>query len=262
VGGPYRTIVVDDGSDVPLADVCARAGDWVTCLRQENAGPAAARNAGARAAEGAEILCFTDDDCEPHPEWAARLAKAQGAVPWRMVGGHVKNCLSDNVFAEASQSLCAFLYDQHDRSGGEGRFFTSNNLACRREDFLSLGGFDESFPLAAGEDRDLGLRWSAAGGALVYAEAAAVDHRHDLTLRQFLRQHANYGRGARSLHRALERRGDARPRLESLRFYLGLVTWPLRRPGRRRLMQAGLLGLSQFAMVAGYLMARRAEERN
>jgi glycosyltransferase involved in cell wall biosynthesis len=49
---PFEVVVVDDGSRVPLADVCARFGDRVRCVRQENAGPAAARNRAVREARG------------------------------------------------------------------------------------------------------------------------------------------------------------------------------------------------------------------
>ena len=41
-------------------------------LSQANAGPAAARNYGARLARGA-ILLFTDADCAPAPDWAERM---------------------------------------------------------------------------------------------------------------------------------------------------------------------------------------------
>ena len=259
-GGPYRTIVVDDGSDMPVNDICRAAGDWVSCLRQENAGPAAARNAGGRAADGAEILCFTDDDCLARPDWIRQLVRAQGATPWRLVGGRIENLLTANVFAEASQSLATYLYDYYASSDSEMAFFTTNNMACRREDFLAVGGFDESFGFAS-EDRDFSLRWKLEGGVLAFEADAVVGHVHDLTLAKFLRQHRSYGRGAWRLHRAMDTRGEPQPKIEPLRFYAGLLTWPLRRPGRRRLAQSALIGLSQVAMVAGYLDARREARR-
>jgi GT2 family glycosyltransferase len=228
----------------------------VRCLRQANAGPAAARNAGAAAAR-AGFLAFTDDDCQPEPGWVAALRAAQAGDAARLVGGRVTNLLPDNPYSAASQALCDYLYDYFGAAAGAAPFFTSNNIGCDRARFLAIGGFDASFPLAAAEDRDFGLRWRAAGGALAYAPAAVVGHAHRLTLRGFFRQHANYGRGARHLHKVMDGRGDRRPKLEAARFYLGLVSYPLRRPGRARLTQAALLGLSQVAMVAGYLREAR-----
>lgn len=251
-GGPYDVVVVDDGSGEPLAPVVAEFGGLARCLRQDNAGPAAARNAGAAAAR-AGFLAFTDDDCRPEPGWVAALLARHGGEAGRLVGGRVVNLLPDNPYAAASQSLCDFLYEWWGAEAGEMPFFTSNNMGLSRDRFEALGGFDTSFPLAAGEDRDFGLRWRAAGGSLAYAPGAVVGHAHALTLKGFLRQHANYGRGAHHLHRAMDARRDHRPKVESARFYLGLVGHPLRRPGRGRLAQAVLMGLSQVAMVRGYL---------
>lgn len=260
-GGPYRTIVVDDGSPEPLAPVCA-AHPWVRYLRQDNAGPAAARNAGARTAMegGATFLCFTDDDCRPRPGWASALHAAWGGDPARLVGGRVENVLTDNVYAAASQSLCDYLYDYFGADRGTVPFFTSNNIGCPAARFTALGGFDETFPLAAAEDRDFGLRWGD-GGSLIYAEAAVVDHAHALTLRRFWRQHSNYGRGARHLHRVMAARGDARPRREALGFYAGLLVHPLRHRAGMAVRQSLLLGLSQIATVGGYLAEGRAKRR-
>jgi len=251
-GGPFETIVVDDGSSMPLAPVCAGFGPHVRCIRQENAGPATARNTGARSAMG-DFLAFTDDDCQPEPDWIRRLVAAHGGDPMRLVGGRVENLLTANVFAESSQSLCDFLYDYYDAGAGGAPFFTSNNIGCSRSRFFSIGGFDETFPLAAAEDRDFGMRWRDAGGSLVYAPDAVVGHAHPLTLGRFWRQHVNYGRGARHLHGVVDRRGSRRPKLESARFYLGLVGHPLRRGLRDGLGQSALLALSQVAIIAGYL---------
>ena len=255
-----EVVVVDDGSPEPLAPVCAGL-KGVRCVRQANAGPAAARNRGAREARGA-FLAFTDDDCRPRPDWLSALRRAWGGDARRMVGGRVVNGLPANPYASASQALCDYLYDYYGAASGKAPFFTTNNLGVAREALLAMGGFDEGFPLAAAEDRDLGLRWRDAGGTLAFAPEAVVDHHHALTLRRFWRQHANYGHGARALHRALDRRGSPQPKVEPPRFYAGLLAWPLRRRGLRGLGGAALMGLSQVAMVRGYARARAEERRS
>ncbi|MGP1357568.1 glycosyltransferase family 2 protein, partial [Roseicyclus sp.] len=63
----YRVIVVDDGSDVPFAPLAAEYGGLVEVIRQENKGPAAARNRGVEAAS-TDFVAFTDDDCRPEPD--------------------------------------------------------------------------------------------------------------------------------------------------------------------------------------------------
>lgn len=259
-GGPYPVIIVDDGGDAELDFVETEFGPWAQLVRRQNGGPAAARNSGVAAAR-TELLCFTDDDCAPRPDWVRRMAMQQGGVQKRMVGGRVDNALTNDVCAEASQSMCSYLYEYFQSGGTSMAFFTTNSICCRRDDFLAIGGFDESFPRAASEDRDFGLRWRDAGGALVYDDLAVIDHYHNLSLRAFWRQHANYGRGARQLHLALDRRGDPRPKTEKLGFYIGLLLHPLRRGGRRPIVQSVLVGLSQVAMVAGYAEARREERR-
>lgn len=254
-GGPWPVIVVDDGSPQPLETVCAAAGDNVLCIRQENAGPGAARNTGARAVRTRHVL-YIDDDCYPRPDWALRLLAAQAGVPQRLVGGRIVNGLTGNVYSSASQSLSSYLYQWYQQSGSPMDFFTTNNMCCRVEDFLAVGGFDESFSVAS-EDRDLSLRWKDAGGHLAYAPDAVVEHFHDMTLRSYWRQHFNYGRGARHLHLTMDGRGDPRPKVESVRFYAGMLTHPLRHSPKNRLTESFVVGLSQVAMVAGYLRAIR-----
>ena len=52
---------------------------------------------------------------------------------------------------------------------------------------------------------------------------------HALSFGRFNRMHFNYGRGAFDLHRSRARRGERTLRIEPVRFYYGLVTYPLRR---------------------------------
>ena len=66
-----ETIVIDDGSPDRSAEIAsARAG--VRVLRQERAGVAAARNAGASPQREGELLAFLDQDDEWHPAKLAR----------------------------------------------------------------------------------------------------------------------------------------------------------------------------------------------
>jgi GT2 family glycosyltransferase len=253
----FELVVVDDGSPTPLQEVCAQFGDKVRYLRQENAGPASARNYGARSTS-APFIAFTDDDCRPQPDWLSKLQAAHAGQSDRLVGGLVINALPDDPYASASQALCDYLYDYFEAEQGNMPFFTSNNIAMSREGFESIGGFDQTFERAAAEDRDFGLRWRDSGGSLVYAQDATIDHYHGMTLQKYWRQHSNYGAGAFRLHQLLDVRNADQPKREPLAFYLGLLAWPIKTGGMGKARQSVLLAVSQFAMVAGYSSAARA----
>src|ERR671923_2788713 len=89
-------VVVDDGSTDATAVEAAAARPRVRLIRQRPAGPAAARNTGARAA-GGTFLCFTDDDCEPEPKGVERLtAPPRGGAP--AAAGRTITAAIDNPF--------------------------------------------------------------------------------------------------------------------------------------------------------------------
>ena len=254
----FEVIVVDDGSTCPPREAVARARASfdVRLIEQANAGPASARNAGARAARGTYVV-FTDDDCRPDPGWLRAIDATAARHPGSAIGGRVVNALADGLYSTASQLLIEFLYDYFNVDETGGRFFITSNLAVPARSFHDIGGFDVSFPLAAAEDRDLCDRWREAGLEMVYCDDAVVNHAHSLGLRTFCRQHFNYGRGAFHLHCARARRGERPLRVEPPNFYSRLVGYPFgRAETARALPLSALLALSQGVYVAGYLSER------
>ena len=69
----FEAIVVDDESTDRTAEV-AKEFPKVRVLRQKHAGPAVARNLGAKAAKG-RIVVFTDSDCIAEKNWLAEMLK-------------------------------------------------------------------------------------------------------------------------------------------------------------------------------------------
>jgi len=251
----FEVIVVDDGSETPpevvVASFCGQLD--VKLLTQAHAGPAAARNTGAARAKG-KFLAFTDDDCAPAPDWlqslAARFARASDCA----IGGRTLNALPDNLYSTASQLLIAYLYTYYNADSDRARFFASNNLAMPADRFHAIGGFDTTYTRTAAEDRELCDRWLHHGYRMTYAPEALVYHAHALTLRTFLRQHFNYGRGAFRFRQARAQRARGRIRLEPFSFYLNLLLYPFSQvQGRRALLVAALLGVSQWANATGFL---------
>jgi glycosyltransferase involved in cell wall biosynthesis len=242
-------VVVDDGSaDARSVEQTVAASPSARLLRLDGVGPAAARNRGARSARGSLVL-FTDDDCEPAPDWLARLTSALGGRV-DAAAGRTLNGLPGNPLAEASQVIANYLVERSLEPSGRATFATSNNLACTIEAFAAVS-FDERYPGAGGEDRDWCARLAANGLALVVEPAAIVVHRHELHAGAFWRQHFAYGRGARRYRRDHPAEG----RVSSPRFYSGLV-----RAGFDRGPTVGsLVAVAQAAAAAGFLSEAVAE---
>lgn len=250
----FEVIVVDDGSPMPLDAVIERfqSSLQIKLIRQDNQGPAVARNTGVNAARG-KVLAFIDDDCLADSGWLAALVRTLRDDPTVLVGGRIINSLLDNLFSEASQSLTEYLYDYYANNNHERRFFTSNNMACLAETFREMGGFCQQYFAYVSEDRDLSNRWSKAGYKLQYAPDALVLHAHDLALSTFLKQHFIYGQGAFAFHKVRAQGGT--PRLEPISFYKNLILSPFGANKQHALALSYLLTLAQAANASGFFWA-------
>jgi GT2 family glycosyltransferase len=191
--GDWELIIVDDGSPIPVS-VKSTGHFPCTVIRQNNAGPSAARNRGVQAARGEWIAC-TDDDCLPEPTWLETLMQMATQHPDALIGGTTVNGLVNDPYAATSQLIVDLVYEHFNADPKNAYFFASNNILCRRDQFLALDGFDESFEIAS-EDRDFCDRWRIRGWPMIWQPEAKIEHRHGQSLLKFIHLHFRYGRGA------------------------------------------------------------------
>jgi glycosyltransferase involved in cell wall biosynthesis len=182
--GGFEILVVDDGSSDEIAAV-VQAYAEVRLIRQRNAGPAAARNRGARESSGAIIL-FTDDDCVPTPGWIEAML-APFADP-EVVGA--KGAYRTRQTAMAARFVQIEYEDRYRIMAGfsEIDFIDTYSAAYRRDRFLEMGGYDTSFPVACAEDAELSYRMSARRWTMKFAPQAIVYHTHPDTFISYLRK--------------------------------------------------------------------------
>jgi len=182
-----EVVVVDDGSSDETARVAEQAGARV--IRRAPAGPAAARNTGWRSTQ-ADIVAFTDSDCEPNPHWCARIAEALADEKVGAVGGSYDIANPESPLARV---VHAEILARHARMGRFVRALGTYNFAARREVLERLDGFDESYTNASGEDNDLSYRMLASGLKLLFLPANTVLHVHPTRLWGYLKSQARHG---------------------------------------------------------------------
>jgi GT2 family glycosyltransferase len=203
--GGFEVIVVDDGSTDDTGAVVRNAGlANIQYLRQGNAGAAAARNRGWQSARG-EIVAFTDDDCVPSPEWLVELTQAFDDRRPVAVGGAIVPLVPGFL----AQFVQAERLVGHGGDASSVGYLVTANAAFSREVLARVGGFDERFPGAAGEDTDLTYRLLARDLPVTVIDGAVVAHDHRSSLRQLLRTYNKHGHGRWQLAQNHPNRGLA-----------------------------------------------------
>ena len=184
----YEVIVVDDGSADRTVEVARIHKVRLVC--QSHAGPAAARNLGAQAAQG-EIMLFTDADCEPARDWVERMVESF-RDPEVMGAKGVYRTRQKELVARFVQLEYEHKYARMSRQEHID-FVDTYSAAYRRDVFLANGGFDVAFLTASVEDQEFSFRLARKGYRLVFVPQAIVYHGHDSTLGEYWRRKFGIG---------------------------------------------------------------------
>jgi glycosyltransferase involved in cell wall biosynthesis len=174
----FEVVVADDGSTDGTVERVNREKQalpyplrvipWRTAT-----GACPARNRGWKEATG-DLVVFIDDDCVPERGWLAALVSAMEVHD--VVVGRTKPA-EDQLHLRGPFSMYMDVWSKW--------CYQTCNIGYRRPVLSKLDGFDEeTFPLHAGGDTDLGIRAEKAGFRTAY-EPRAVAH-HDVRSSKFL----------------------------------------------------------------------------
>ena len=191
----YEILVIDNSPDARRAELFAKkfaAAPNLRYILEKTPGLSNARNVAASLAK-APVIAFMDDDALADPDWAAELLRAyemsgQGAT---IVGGRV-----DPIWAAPRPSwvhdsmlgnLSIVDWGGDTRAAGPDEWVAGTNISFRVQAILDNGGFPRNLgrigsgsALLSNEEIQLLDRIRAAGGQVIYAPRARVNHLVDV----------------------------------------------------------------------------------
>ncbi len=152
----FEVILVDNGSTDATLQIAESFTDRLNLkvLQKKGVRISALRNLGAREAQGA-ILAFLDADCLAPSAWLSRILELAPADRAGVLGAHY-------LLPEGSSWVGSTWHRYHEAPmAGDVSHVPAGDLVMRRQDFLRVGGFDET--IQTNEDYELCERVRAAG---------------------------------------------------------------------------------------------------
>lgn len=189
----FRVIVVDDGSIDASVKLVAQFNKQsslpIELVRQENAGPARARNVGAEHFQG-EALLFLDSDCFPAENWVEEMAGP--------LGGDNVGCYCGNRVRNKENTIARYVdYEmtrRHERMIGKDiDAISTYSASFLKKVFDEHGGFSTEYREASGEDFDLTFNIARAGYKLRFVNSTFVYQSHPSSLLKYLVRQAKRG---------------------------------------------------------------------
>jgi cellulose synthase/poly-beta-1,6-N-acetylglucosamine synthase-like glycosyltransferase len=170
---PADLVVAVDGGDPAAVALASACGARVVVL-DERGGPARARNAAARVAEG-DVLFFVDADVTLPHDTVARVVAALADHPGHaaIVGSYDDAPGAPNFLSQYKNLAHRFV---HQTAREEACAFWSACGAVRRDAFVRIGGYDERYRRSSIEDIEFGSRLIASGERIRMVKSLAVKH--------------------------------------------------------------------------------------
>jgi GT2 family glycosyltransferase len=170
---PHEVIVVDDGSSDGTCEA-VEGMEGVRLIRQENAGPGAARNRGAQAATG-DYLAFLDSDDLWFPWSLKAMAELIEQHRPALLFARFENFTQAKLPEQTDQPAEGRAYPDFLAASAEGCYAGAGMMVVARDEFHAVGGFAEDRLNA--EDHDLALRLGTAPGFVQVTAPLIVAHR-------------------------------------------------------------------------------------
>lgn len=195
---PREIIIIDNNSDdsiqIPLS--FQNRGLTIKIFECRKKGPAAARNVGVQNALGDWIL-FVDSDCIFTPSSITGYLKAKpGAIAY---SGYTDAIGQDSLSKYyISQEIHLPVRTEDAEGYITPTYLVTANALVYKAAFDKIGGFNEWFIYAGGEDIDLGYRLLEIG-RMEYATDSVVMHDFDDGIWGFYKRFKRYGKGNRML---------------------------------------------------------------
>jgi GT2 family glycosyltransferase len=161
IQGADEIVVADDSHTTRTRELLQRDHKHILWVQGPRKGPAANRNRGACQSSG-DWLVFLDDDCLPAENWLSEIRKATAGCDV-IEGKTVCPDRTNHPFEDVVENLT-------------GDLLWSCNLAVSRSLFERLGGFDEDFLIAGGEDLEFARRLRISKSKIHFASNAIVYH--------------------------------------------------------------------------------------
>lgn len=184
----YEVIVVDSSDDSTPDVIRAEFPQARLVHLDRRTLPGAARNIGVEGTN-AELVAFTDADCEPDPDWLERLHEGFTDT---VVGcaGVIAGPPNETMPAFAYRAMCFSEF----MPGARPRLVRAapvGNLMLRRDAVLGIGGFPDD--IFGGEDLLLCRRLTENGQMIRICPQARVVHHSPEDLETVLRAQYRYG---------------------------------------------------------------------
>jgi GT2 family glycosyltransferase len=182
---PDEIIIVDDASTDESAQLAAHFGNVIASQSRQPMGPARARNLGVEKASG-DVLLFLDSDVMVHSNTLALIEHYFAEHPdmAALFGSY-----DDNPPHRGWISLYKNLQHHfvHHHGQVDASSFWTGVGAIRRDIFLRLGGFTESYSRPSIEDIELGVRLKASGYRIRLCPDVQATHLKHWNIRSLLR---------------------------------------------------------------------------